>query len=250
MLGVVLALFAANLTIHLDALGVIAAGSARRASFVAIDVVLLMIVVVAGRIFPMFTRNATQVATIRSIPQLDVAAAVGMVGVALLDAIAADASLIGAACAAVAVVAAARAYHWGARHTARHPLLWVLHAGYAWLVFGMLLRATATWSSAVPAAAATHALTVGAIGTLTLGMMARVALGHTGRALVAPPAVGWAFVAINLAAALRVAVPILAPGAYLTGLMVSGGLWAAAFGIYLVAYAPILSAPRVDGKAG
>jgi uncharacterized protein involved in response to NO len=250
MLAIVAALFLANVVIHLDALGIVAPGSARSASFFAIDVVLLMIVVIAGRIFPMFTRNATGVASIRTIPLLDRLSVAGMASIALLDALALDVRVVGTACAVTALVAAARAVHWGAQHSFRQPLLWVLHAGYAWVVIGLLLRGAAAWTSAVPASAAIHALTVGAIGTLTLGMMARVSLGHTGRMLTVGPAMHAAFVAVTIAAALRVAVPILVPEAYLPGLVVTGALWALAFGIYVVVHAPILVRPRADGKAG
>jgi uncharacterized protein involved in response to NO len=95
-------------------------------------------------------------------------------------------------------------------------------------------------------------LTVGAIGSLTIGMMARVALGHTGRPLVASPAMTWAFAAVTLAACSRVLGPLLFPGAYayLLTLVVAGGLWTAAFLVYLVIYAPILWRPRIDGRAG
>jgi len=101
------------------------------------------------------------------------------------------------------------------------------------------------WSSL-----ATHALTAGAIGSLTLGMMARVALGHTGRPLVAARAMPWAFAAISLAAVARVAVPFVAIAWHFVALIVAGALWTLAFAIYLVVYAPILASPRVDGQAG
>jgi uncharacterized protein involved in response to NO len=97
---------------------------------------------------------------------------------------------------------------------------------------------------------ATHALTLGAIGSLTLGMMARVALGHTGRMLVAPSTIAVAFVAINLAALARVFVPLFAPGWYFAALVAAGTLWVIAFANFLIVYAPILWLPRVDGRPG
>ena len=147
-------------------------------------------------------------------------------------------------------MAAARAIHWGARYSLRDPLLWVLHAGYAWLVIGLLLRAATGVFGALPGSAATHALTVGAIGTLTLGMMARVSLGHTGRMLVAPTPVAAACVAITLSALVRVLVPWLAPAQYALGLLAAGVLWVLAFAVFLAAYAPILLRSRVDGRPG
>jgi uncharacterized protein involved in response to NO len=100
--------------------------------------------------------------------------------------------------------------------------------------------------------AGTHALTVGAIGTLTLGMMARVSLGHTGRALALRPITVAAFVLVTLAAVLRVFGPVLGASAlaYPTWLALSATAWAAAFALFLVAYVRVLTSPRADGKPG
>lgn len=250
MLGILGALFVANVVMHLAAAGAIGAGAARSASLAAIDVVVLVVSIIAGRVFPMFTRNATGVAAVRSLPRLDVLTIVGLAALTLVDVLL-PAHAAGAVVAGVAaLLSLARAAHWGTRHTARHPLLWILHAGYGWLVFGLLLRPLAAIVPAIPASLATHALTVGAIGSLTLGMMARVALGHTGRPLVAPRTATWAFGAITAAAVVRVVLPVLVPRWYLQELAVGGGLWTAAFLLYLVGYARVLLSSRADGKAG
>ena len=92
--------------------------------------------------------------------------------------------------------------------------------------------------------------TAGGIGALTLGMMARVALGHTGRMLEPAPLMTLAFVAVNLAALIRVALPLFFPTLYLQGIVASGLLWMTAFGLFAAIYTPILLRPRVDGKPG
>ena len=97
---------------------------------------------------------------------------------------------------------------------------------------------------------ATHALTVGAIGGLTLGMMTRTARGHTGRPLVADGYELTAFLLIQLAAIVRVVSGMMSPGLYLTSIQLSGVLWSAAFGLYAVRYWPVLTRPRLDGKPG
>jgi uncharacterized protein involved in response to NO len=249
MIGVLAALFAANAVMHASALG-LGASDGRRACLVAIDVLVFVILVIAGRVFPMFTRNATGVAEIRSIPALDVATVVGMGIVIVIGIVLPDSSPSAVAAAAVAVLAVARAWHWGTRHVLRHPLLWILHAGYAWLLIGLMLRGVARASTAVPASLSTHALTVGGIGSLTLGMMARVSLGHTGRPMRASPLMTSAFVAVTGAAIARVLCPIVLPGHYFGELLVAGGLWTAAFLTFVVSHAPILCARRVDGKPG
>lgn len=235
VLAMLLLLSAANAAVHL--------GAGRRSLLVGVDVVTFFMVVIAGRVVPMFTRNATKTETIRSHPKLDAAAAVAVVTVTLADALAAPRLTI-VACTLAAVLVAARTVHWGAIASLRDPLLWILHVGHAWIPIGLALRAASAHSPGL------HAVTAGAIGALTLGMMARVALGHTGRTLAVPPGIATAFVLVTLAAAVRVLVPLLAPGLYLQALELTAVLWAVAFALYATKYAPILWSPRVDGKPG
>jgi uncharacterized protein involved in response to NO len=250
MLLILAAFFAANASVHLGALGVFPTGTARQANLVGVDLVLLLITIIGGRVFPMFTRNATGVTSIRSVPWLDALAIGAMGALTLLDTVA-PASRVGAVLAGAAgALAGCRAVPWGMRHSFKQPLVWILHAGNAWLALGLVLRTAAELGGVGFPSLATHALTVGAIGSLTLGMMARVALGHTGRMLVAPAPMAFAFVAINLAAVARVFGPLLAPGLYFTALVTTGALWSVAFGTFLVVYAPMLWSPRVDGKPG
>jgi uncharacterized protein involved in response to NO len=132
----------------------------------------------------------------------------------------------------------------------RVPLLWVLHLGYGWIVVGFLLKVGAALG-AVPPQFTIHAFTVGGIGVLTLGMMARVALGHTGRPLkVVSSAMVAAFAFVNLAAVTRGLLPILHPQWFSQLIIASGVLWIAAFLIFVVIYTPILTQPRIDGRPG
>jgi uncharacterized protein involved in response to NO len=251
MLAILAALFVSNLVVHLEALALLPTGSTRHATLVSVDVIVLLILIIGGRVFPLFTRNGTGVQAIRNIPWLDRVCVAAMAGLLVAGASAPQGSRFNDVLAGiVGLLAAARAVHWGARHSLRDPLLWVLHAGYAWVVIGLLLRSTTGVLASPPGSVATHALTVGAIGTLTLGMMARVALGHTGRALVAPTSMTAAFVAINLAALIRVLAPWLAPQQYAVALVAAGSFWVLAFAVYLAAYAPLLWRPRVDGRPG
>jgi uncharacterized protein involved in response to NO len=224
-------------------------GSARRACLVATDVVLLVILIIIGRVLPMFTRNATQAADIRSHKALDIACLTSMVVLGVSDGVLAQSALASGAAGLTALLAIARAWHWGAKYTRQHPMLWVLHSGYAWLVLGLSLRALAG-PGFVPASLATHALTVGAIGTLTLGMMVRVALGHTGRTLDATRGMVCAFLGLNLAAAARALLPWLAPSWHLSSLWIAGVLWTLAFLLFVFCCAPVLCSPRVDAEPG
>jgi uncharacterized protein involved in response to NO len=177
-------------------------------------------------------------------------AAIAVAVVIVADVAAAPRFALLGACAFAAVLVTARAVHWGLRRTGGQPLLWILHLGHAWIAVGLALRAAAMIDPKLPPTLGVHAITVGAIGSLTLGMMARVALGHTGRPLQLPRAMAVAFVAMSAAPVLRVLGPIFAPSLHLPLLTATASAWMLAFAIYVVAYAKILVAPRVDGKAG
>lgn len=250
MVAVLTALAGGNLVMHLDVLGVLP-GLRTRAAVVGADVVIALIVVMTGRVFPMFTKNVTRVATIRSHPRLDLAALIAMGAVVVVDATMPGGRVAAGIAAIAAVLIVARAAHWGTQYTLREPLLWILHVTYAWIPVGLALRVAAWLSPSVPASLATHALTVGAIGGMTLGMMARVGLGHTGRKLEVGRAITASFVLVTLAALVRVFGP-LALGAARTriALHVSGTLWTVAFALFVIVYWPILSRPREDGKPG
>jgi uncharacterized protein involved in response to NO len=251
MLAIVGALACANLVVHLDALGVLPPGSARRGIAVAIDVVLVLSAIIAGRVVPMFTRNATGQPAASAAPALEVLAVVSLVAVTALDAVRPYSALGRIAAGVASALLVARAARWGTRHTASHPLLWILHAGYAWIAVGFLLRALPLFGLAIAGSLATHACTVGAIGSLTLGMMARVTRGHTGRSpLEASPGTTAAFVLITAAAIVRVGGPLVAPGYTVFTLALAGAAWTLAFGLYLVVHAPMLTAGRVDRKPG
>lgn len=249
MVAVLAALWLANAATHLDVLGWLPSGR-RLGALVAVDIIVLLSIVIAGRVVPMFTRNATGVATIRSHPKLELAAIVTMLLVVIADAARPDWSGCVVLAAAASVFSAARAVHWGTRRVWREPLLWVLHVAYAWIPLGLALRVAAHATDVVPAVIATHALTVGAIGGLTLGMMARVSLGHTGRVLRASRPMTAAFVCVTLAAVVRVFGPVVDVRAYRATVFAAGTLWTIAFGIFVVVFAPILTARRVDDRPG
>lgn len=254
MLGVLGALWLANVAMHVDALGytsLTGTGLARRAVLVAVDVVVFVVAVMAGRIFPMFTRNGTGAQNIRNVPALDRAALVALAFVTLFDAAWPESRAAALISAVAAVLSIARALHWGTRHAMRVPLLWILHLGYAFLPLGLLFKAAAL-SGLVGAAPslATHALTVGVIGLTTLGMMARVALGHSGRPLAPPRSAVIAFVLVAAAAFVRVFAPLAFRAHYVETVTAAGTMWALGFTLYAIAYAPILMRARIDGKSG
>jgi uncharacterized protein involved in response to NO len=149
-----------------------------------------------------------------------------------------------------ALAAAARMAGWQTRFALRDPLLLSLHVGHAWVALGFAAIALGDLGAPIPPAVALHALTAGAAGAMILAVMTRVALGHTGRALVAPPSARLAYVLVNAGALARVLGPLLDPRHTSAAWGLAGGLWAAAFAAFLAGYAGMLWGPRVDGRPG
>jgi uncharacterized protein involved in response to NO len=245
---VLLVLTAANFVFHQGWLG---AGfeTSRRGLLLGVDLLLLLIAVVGGRVVPFFTERALadasparrawlEVLALGSLPLLAAARASGVSGGAL-------AGLAGLA----ALFHGLRLAGWHDRRVWSVPLLWVLHLGYAWLVLGLGLTAAAA-TGRVPASLALHAFTAGAIGSMTIGMMARVALGHTGRPLQPAPLTVAAFALVQAAAGVRVLVALAVPTLLPTLVALAGALWCLGFSLMLGVYAPILTRPRVDGRPG
>lgn len=245
---VVLLIFAlANLAIHAAAMGYFPAG-AEIGIKVAVGLVTLLMIVIGGRVIPGFTTNALGTPSRRP-NWTDKAALYAAIAVLLLELLPQARLAQGLAAAAAAVLVALRMRGWQSLHTVRHPILWVLHLGYAWIAVGFAFKGFALLTEMVRWQDALHGLTAGAIGTLTLGMMSRVALGHTGRPLQVSPAITAAYVLITLATVIRLCTPFAAalhPVQALTH--VAGALWAAAFIIYFAVYAPMLLAPRADRR--
>lgn len=240
-----LVLAAANALLWLGALRGDALAIAR-GQRLALDAIALLIVVIGGRILPGFTANAVPGIVARPRSALDTAGIAAMAALIMLDLAAPHSKLAGYGAAIAGALNAARLWGWGGSRALTRPILAVLHVGFGCTALALVLRAFALLTSELLESTATHMLTVGGIGLMTLGMMARVALGHTGRALILPPSIVLALYAVALSALIRVIGPVLAARHYPLVLWLSGGLWTFAFVLYLVHYTPILLAPRVD----
>jgi uncharacterized protein involved in response to NO len=246
---ILLVLAAANALVHLDVLGV-APGRANSGLYLGVDLIVLLIAIIGGRVIPFFTERALPGAKPRVWMPVEWACIGSVVTVAALGLLP-GAPILTVIVATVAAAAhALRLWGWSDRRLWSVPLLWILHAGYGWLVVGFALEALSA-AGIVRPQLALHAYTAGAIGALTLGMMARVSLGHTGRLLGAAPPMVAAFALVNVAAVLRVFAAWGLPDEwYVAAIVASGIAWAAAFALFVGAYAPILTRPRSDGLEG
>jgi len=246
--ALLLLLGAVVLAVHLSYLGILALPP--RASLqVGLDVVLFVMTVMGGRVIPMFTNNGVPGTRARRVPWLEKLALASILALLAADLLQAPAPWIGWIAGVAALAHLARLALWQSWRTLRTPLVWILHAGYAWIVVHLGLRALAA-AGLVAEPLALHALTIGAIGGLTIGMMTRTARGHTGRPLKADGFELACYLLVQLAAIARVFGPMLVPGAYLATVVASAGLWSAAFAIYAIRYWPVLSRPRLDGMPG
>ena len=247
MLAALGLLFVANLLVHLEAVGL--AATATLGNHLGIATLLMLISLVGGRIIPSFTTNwlAKQrpgVPPPAAFGPVD-HAALGVTAVALAGWLAApDTIVVAWLQIAAGAVAAMRLARWRGYATLREPLLWILHVGYAWLAAGFLLLGINGLVDLLPATAALHALTAGAIGTMTLAVMTRASLGHTGQALTAGPGTTAIYVLVTIAAVLRVLAGVTSAD-FVPMLMMAGAAWSGAFGLFVVLYAGPLMRPRV-----
>jgi uncharacterized protein involved in response to NO len=246
--GLVLLLGAANAADHAAAAGLLADSDLGIRA--AIGIVLLMISLIGGRIVPSFTRNWMARQGIKERLPVQPArfdlAVLGVTALALLGwVVAPDEAFAGIGLLAAGLLQAARLARWGGLRSARDPLVFVLHAGYAWIPLGLMLLAGSILDTVVPRSAAIHALTAGAMATMILAVMTRATLGHTGRELSASILTAGIYVLVTIGAALRVAASLDLLN-YTLGLEIAGLAWAGAFILFLATYGPMLLRAHVS----
>lgn len=215
----------------------------------ALDVVLFIVAVMAGRVVPMFTNNGVPRAAAARHARVEQVALGSVLALLAADALGLGGLPLAVLALLAAVAHGARWWLWQPWRTRAVPLVWVLHLAYAWVPVHLLLRAAAAFGWLLPSLA-THALTVGAFGGLIIGMMTRTARGHTGRPLKADRWEVACYALVAAAAVVRVGLPLLAPAQTVHAALASALLWSAGFGLYAVRYWPVLSRPRIDGRPG
>lgn len=218
--------------------------------YIALLLVLMMISLIGGRVIPSFTvaamRRRGMDIRIHDQYTLDSIALLLLAAVAVVLLVFGPASPVFAIVCFVAAFAhllRMRRYH--TLLAFKDPMLWILHLGYGWLGAGLVLAGLSVFGIGI-FPAALHAITVGSIGSMTLGMMCRVTLGHTGRELTAGGLTVFSFFMMQLAAVLRVFGPVFLPEHYTVWVVSSGLLWSGCFALYFLSYAPMLWLPRPD----
>ncbi|MGM0481566.1 MAG: NnrS family protein [Pseudomonadota bacterium] len=223
-------------------------------AYTGVFLVTLLMVIIGGRVMPMFTANGTMTKKIAPILWLD-RLAIGSVWTLFIIhffnlTLYLPDLWLGCVFAVAAVANAVRAARWKFWLTWRVPLLWSLHIGYWFIPLGFGLLAAHYWGAELTRSTAMHALTAGAMGNMILAMMARVALGHSGRSLKPKPIMSVAFLLMIAAALLRVVFVYLWPELTTDWLLWSSMSWSLALIIFVLVYFKIFVNPRTDGNPG
>jgi uncharacterized protein involved in response to NO len=210
-----------------------------------------LIMVVGGRITPSFTNNWLARQKSEKLPaplgRFDMAAIALAAGALVVWIAAPSWSGTAVLLIAAAIGQAARLARWAGERTWREPILLVLHLGYAFVPLGaLMLGLSILWPDVMPPSGALHAWTTGAMGTMTLAVMTRATLGHTGRDVTTTPTTMVIYVAILVAAVARVAAPLV-PALYTEVLVLAGLGWIVAFGTFALLYGPMLLRARQSG---
>jgi uncharacterized protein involved in response to NO len=239
-----------NVMMHLEAMGW-TDDTARQGLYLGIDAIIFFLIVVGGHIMPMFTRETLNEGggglEFPLSPVLEIAGAVTMMAVLVGNFLYSQHYITGILFVSAAVVQAVRFSRWHIFKTFNDPMLWSLHVGFSWLIFGLLLSGMARLTEWLAISTALHALTVGAMGFFTLGIMSRISLIHTGYPVVADRRLTIAFLTIFAAASIRLLPELPIPGG---AILLSGCLWIVSFGLFLQAFWSKLTQPRIDGKPG
>jgi uncharacterized protein involved in response to NO len=243
VLGIITLLLAGNFIFHFES---IEYGTAVDGTRVGVAAILTLIMLIGGRIVPSFTHNWINRENPGRLPRqfsrFD-ALCIAVAGSALASWVVAPGHFTsGLLLMTAGVLHVARLARWAGDRTLAEPLVFILHVGYAFVPLGFLLvGASALWPADIPASAGLHAWTTGAAGTMTMAVMTRATLGHTGQALLASSSTRVIYVLIVVAALARIAA---AWGWTLELLHVAALAWAAAFIGFVVVYGRLLLRQR------
>lgn len=238
----------ASLLIHLGHLRVITLPGWMGVQ-IGLNILLFIMVVMAGRVIPMFTNNGVVGARAGKNPMLEKIALGSVLILLPADLFQLDGTALSILLTIGAVAHLLRWWRWQPWKTVGTPIVWILHAAYFWIPVHLAFRALAELG-VISTSAATHALTVGAAGALIIGMMTRTTRGHTGYPLQADRIDVACYLLILAAALVRVGLPLLMPSLTVFALVLSSICWSLGFGLYAIHYWPILSRARIDGKPG
>jgi uncharacterized protein involved in response to NO len=250
IIGIVVLLLCGNLLFYLGVLNMLQQG-VEWGLYTGLYVVLALIFIIGRRVIPFFIEKGIGGSVeVKNWRWLDVTNMTLFITFAILDVFTGYAAVVAGLALLLFIINCIRLFGWYAPGLVGKPLLWVLYLAYMFIVAGFAMKVIG-FVYGLPASAHVHLFTVGGIGLMTTGMMARVTLGHTGRNVFEPPKILIAiFVMLLMSAFSRVFLPLLLPQQYLHWVQLSQLLWLTAFLFLLWMYLPMLIKPRVDGRYG
>ena len=243
-----LTMAAANFAVHLSALDIISL-SVVTGSRAMVYLVVLLIVVMGGRVIPFFTERGVNGVVTKKWNWIEHLSPLSVIFVVLSDLVYPNSTITGFFALFAAIIHFIRLAGWYSHKIWYVPLVWILQVAYAWFIIGFIIKAL-TIFSIDKSVFAFHAFTVGGIGIMTLGMMARVSIGHTGREMILDRWMVLSFILINIAVIVRVIIPMFIPDLYLNSIHISGWFWIVSFSIYAIVYTPMWLRARIDGREG
>jgi len=240
----------ANLLFYTGMMGQISRGM-ELGLYAGIYFIIALILLMGRRVIPFFIeKGVDETIQIKNPLWLDNAGIVLMLGFIYLQVFTSYRPLASGLAFGLFLIHSWRLYIWHSKGIWQKPLLWILYIAYAFITLGFCLTGLSNLGYLNPMLAL-HTFGYGGMGLMTLGMMARVALGHTGRNVFDPPAVlKWIFALATAGALARVVLPALSPGLHAEWIGLSQLLWCLAFGLFTLVYSPMLIKPRVDGRYG
>lgn len=239
-----------NVIYSLGMLGLFQDGQ-RIGIYIGLYMVLSLIFMLSRRVVPMFIeRGVGYSVTLKNHGWVDTSCFVLFFLFAVSDVFFNNPALPASLAAVLCVLHSIRLWGWYTHGIWKKPLLWVIYVAYAWMIAAFALKAVSV-IFAIPVSLVIHAFTVGGIGMMTLGMMSRISLGHTGRDINNPPTgVTIMFLMLLVAGVVRVFFPMISAENYQLWVALSQGLWILAFTLFVYLYARILLRARIDGRWG
>jgi len=239
-----------NVAFYLGLMGVLADG-VQWGLYSALYMIIALIFVMMRRVMPMFIKNGIDGdVEIKNRAWVDHSSLVLLVCLWISDVFTGYDNLTAIFAVLLTLLHTLRLAGWYTNKIWTKSLVWILVVAYASFILGFALKALSVTSGISPFLSV-HAFTVGGIGLLTIGMMSRVSLGHTGRNVFDPPAiVFWSFFALASGVVVRVIFPLFNMELYVYWIGISQALWILAFAIFVIVYAPMLLSARVDGRDG
>jgi len=240
----------ANLVFYSGLAGIVTDGAYYGIS-AGVYLILALIFLMGRRVIPFFIEKAVGGdVQLKNYKVIDIAIPVCLLVFAIIDIIEPSSTLAALLAALLVIINIVRLAGWYVAGIWRAPLLWVLYIAYGWVVFGFVLKA-ATLVFNIPPALDIHAYTYGGIGLMTIGMMARISLGHTGRNIyAASKLLPFIFILMVAGCFLRVVFPLFMGMYYGEFIAASQLLWILANVLFLIVYTPIFIQPRIDGRPG